>query len=512
MKTDQSTNRDLSIGIIGAGFSGLCMAIQLKRAGFSSFTIFEKSDGVGGTWRNNTYPGAACDIPSFLYSFSFEQKPDWTLKYAEQPEILKYLESCVDKYQLNHHIRFNAEITSACFDANSGLWQIETKGGEHYATNVLVSGCGQLNRPNIPNIPGIQDFQGETFHSARWNHSYDLTNKTVAVIGNGASAIQLVPHLQQQVKQLTVFQRSPNWIITKTDRKFSSLEQWIFKHIPGAAQLYRSYIYLMLELRWFPFSDYLTSVSLSIMRKRFVNKMEQRIHDEQLKPLLLPNYLPGCKRILLSNNYLETLQQPNVSLVQGSIQQITPNALVMEGGNTYPADCIIFATGFKTTDFLAPINIEGLDGKTLHQEWQDGAEAHKGITVSGFPNLFMLYGPNTNLGHNSVIFMIERQVQYILKCIRLLSENSLKFINLRVDKQHQYNQTLQQRASRTVWNSGCTNWYRLGSGKIVNNWPWASWRYLFQTGRVDLSNFEVEPAIETDVLPVYVEEKIQAIK
>ena len=489
MNLKQPEKKALSIAIIGAGFSGLCMAIQLKKAGFSSFTIFEKSDGVGGTWRDNTYPGAACDVPSFLYSFSFEQKTDWTLKFAEQPEILKYLEDCDDKYQLRSHIKFNTEIVSACFKTDSALWQIETRQGDRYTANVLVCGCGQLNRPHIPNIPGIEDFKGEKFHSACWNHDYDLTSKTVAVIGNGASAIQFIPHIQKRAKQLIIFQRSPKWIIPKPDRKFSSFEHWIFKHIPVMMQLRRSCTYLRLELHWIFFSDYLASL---IMSKRLGRKMAQQIRDDRLKPLLLPDYPPGCKRILLSNDYFETIQKENVSVVQKPIQRICDNVIVTEEGQTYPVDSIIFATGFKSTEFLIPINIEGVDGRNLHQDWQGGAEAYKGIAVAGFPNLFLLYGPNTNLGHNSVIFMIERQVHYILQCIRLLSERNLKFMNLRSEIQRRYNQKLQVQAEKTVWSSNCTSWYKTVDGKIVNNWPRASWYYFLQTRKVEINDFEVE--------------------
>ncbi len=491
MKKSIKSKQGLSIAIIGAGFAGLCMAIQLKKAGFSSFTIFEKSDGVGGTWHQNTYPGAACDVPSFLYSFSFESKKYWNLKYAEQPEILEYLEHCARKYNLYQHIHFNTELVAARFDGNSGLWHIKTQTGETHSVKILVSACGQLSRPYIPEIPGLEDFKGTKFHSAKWNHEYSFEHKNVGVIGNGASAIQFIPHLQRKARSLIVFQRSPNWILLKREHKFKPIERWLFKHIPGASKFYRYIIYFTLEFTWLAFSK--DSWLSQIMTKLYKHKALRRlkgIKSDKLRSVLLPNYPLGCKRILLSDNYYEVIQQDNVSIVTESIKRIDENAILTHDGESYSVDAIILGTGFRATEFLIPIHIEGLDGRNLHQEWQSGAEAYKGIAVTGFPNLFLLYGPNTNLGHNSIILMIENQVNYILQCINILSRENLKFMNVRPSSQNRYNQRLQTQATNTVWNSGCTNWYKNKDGKIINNWPYATWKYFLETRQVELGAFD----------------------
>ena len=497
-KSPIKIKQNLSLAIIGAGFAGLCMAIQLKKAGFSSFTIFEKSDGVGGTWRQNTYPGAACDIPSFLYSFSFESKKDWNFKYARQPEILKYLEHCALKYNLYPHIHFNTELVAARFDENSGLWYIKTHTGETHAVNVLVSACGQLSRPYIPEISGLTDFKGVKFHSANWNHEYSFEHKNVGVIGNGASAIQFIPHLQKKARSLIVFQRSPHWILPKREHKFKPIELWLFKHIPYASKFYRYLIYFTFEFNWLAFfpDSWLSQIITKLYRHKVLRRLN-RIKSDHLRSVLLPNYPLGCKRILLSDNYYEVIQQNNVSIVTESIQRIEENALLTKEGKSYSVDAIIFATGFRATEFLLPLQIEGLESRDLQQEWQLGAEAYKGIAVTGFPNLFLLYGPNTNLGHNSIILMLENQVKYILQCINILSRENLKFMNVRPSSQNRYNQRLQTQALNTVWNSDCTNWYKNKDGKIINNWPYSTWKYFLETRRVDLSAFDFFPNQES---------------
>ena len=480
----------LSIAVIGAGFSGLCIGIKLKKAGFNDFVIFEKSDGVGGTWRDNNYPGCACDVPSFYYCFSFEMKPDWSLKFAEQPEILAYLEHCTNKYELRSHIRFNTEIERAQFDEREGLWKLHTCAGDKATARVLITGCGQVNRPSVPDIPELDTFKGMKFHSARWNHDYELNDKRVAVLGNGASAIQFVPHVASKVKKLTLFQRHASWILEKPDRRITPWEKWIYRWIPLSAKAYRLWIYLVLEFRY---SGVLKdNWQIKVVTEKVNREMDKKIQDKTLREALRPDYEVGCKRILISNDFYDVFQRENVELVTSPIDKVEDDGLVTKAGERYPVDAIIFGTGFKTNEFLAPMKIEGLDGESLDHLWRDGAEAYCGITVAGFPNLFMLYGPNTNLAHSSVLYMIETQVIYITRCLKILQQQNLKYINVRKDAMVRYNEEIQAKLKKTVWDTSCSNWYKTASGKIVNNWPEATWRYRKRLKNVALHDYHLE--------------------
>ncbi len=480
--------QNLEIAIIGAGISSLCMAIKLKKVGIASFKIFEKADTLGGTWRDNTYPGAGCDIQSFLYSFSFELKYDWTLNYPKQMEILQYLEYCADKYDIKQHIQFNTEIIAAVFEHEQGVWSIHTHADERFQANILISGCGQLNRPKIPNIPGINTFQGTQFHSARWNHQYNLSGKTVAVIGTGASAIQFIPLIAKEAEKLFIFQSSANWVLNKQDHKFTQFQHWIFKTFPFTVNLYRLWIYLTLEFL-------LVSGVLQkdgIMGKFFAaylsRQRHQKVKQVTLQSVLEPKFPVGCKRVLLSNDYYETLQQPNVEVISSLIKAIYTNSVLTQDDEEYPVDTLIFATGFYANNFLSPIKIMGLNKQLLEEKWKDGAEAYKGIMISGFPNLFMLYGPNTNTS-NSIIFMVECQVRYIISCIRLIQRKSLKYLDVKPNVQSLFNQKLQADAAKTVWSSDCANWYKTDKGKIVNNLPRSTLYYLLTTLRANPKDF-----------------------
>lgn len=478
------------IAILGAGISGLCMAIQLKKAGISSFTIYEKSNGVGGTWRDNTYPGAGCDVPSHLYSFSFESKADWSRKYAEQPEILQYLEQCAQKYGITPHIQFNTKIADARFDETEGVWRLCTGTGEEITVNILISGCGQLNRPNYPEIPGLDTFEGTTFHSARWNHQHDLAGKNVAVFGNGASAIQFIPHIAPKTKKLYVFQRSANWMIPKADRKYAPFEQWMFRHFPAVAWLYRYFLYLQLEKNFFAF------FKGSRYSKQVENSTEQlltKVSDPHLKDVLRPDYPVGCKRILISNDFYTSIQNPNVEVVTTPIKQVTREGVITSDDQSRPVDTIIFATGFEATTFLTPMKVEGLSSMTLETAWKEGAEAYLGVAVSGFPNFFMLYGPNTNLGHNSIIFMIECQVGYVVQCIQKLIDGNLLYLDVRREAMDQYNQELQENIKKSVWDASCKSWYKTETGKVTTNWPSFSAQYWWRTRRPNFSEYYQRP-------------------
>ncbi|MEB3340711.1 NAD(P)/FAD-dependent oxidoreductase [Okeania sp.] len=483
-----NTEKNLEIAIIGSGISGLCMAINLKKAGITTFKIFEKADNVGGTWHDNTYPGCGCDTASILYSFSFEPKSDWTRNYPKQPEILQYLEHCADKYDIRKHITFNTEITGAFFESEKNIWRICTASGEEYYANILVSGCGQLNQPKIPNIDGLETFSGTQFHSARWNHEHDLKDETVAVIGTGASAIQFIPIIAQQVKKLIVFQRTAAWVLPKLDFKFTSFIHWLGKTFPLTLRLYRWLLYLVHEF---------LVIYLTIKQNNIVGKMisalldfqrDRVIKNENLKSILKPNYAIGCKRVLISNDYYHALQLPNVEVVADGIKRINQNQIITKNSGEYSVDTLIFATGFDTT-LLSAIKIVGLNNQLLQDKWQDGAEAYKGIMIPGFPNLFMLYGPNTNTGTQSIIFMIECQVNYILSCIKMMQKNSQKYLDVKSDINSEYNEKIQVAAGQTVWNSGCSSWYKTKTGKIVNNWPFSTVRYWLTTFQANPKDF-----------------------
>lgn len=473
--------------IIGSGFSGLCLGIQLAKAGITSFTILEKDDRLGGTWRDNTYPGAACDVPSFAYCFSFEQKTDWTRKWAHQDEILGYMEHCASKYGLMPHIRFGCEVAAAKFDADRGVWQVRTRTGEELEAEVLVSGVGQLHRPYTPAIPGLDSFAGEQFHSARWNHGVDLGGKRVGVIGNAASAIQFVPEIASRVRQLTIFQRSANWMLPRRDREYRPVEKWAFGHIPGAARLYRWYVWAMLESRYPLFRS--EGFMSRVLRKYAKAFIREQIGDADLRRILVPDYPPGARRILVSDDYYAALTRDNVEVVTAPIERVTPAGVATGDGKEHSFDLLILATGFETTTFLMPMDFEGLEGRSLQQSWAGGAQAYLGLAVSGFPNLFLMYGPNTNLGHNSILFMIECQTRYIVACVRRLRDEGVKYLDVTSEAMTTYNRQLQAELAETVWAKTDHSWYKRADGRITNNWAGTTTRYWWRTRRPDWSAF-----------------------
>jgi cation diffusion facilitator CzcD-associated flavoprotein CzcO len=386
--------------IIGTGFAGLGMAIRLKQAGVHRFTVLEQDDGVGGTWRANQYPGAACDIPSHLYSFSFEPNPRWTRSYGEQSEILAYLEGCATKYGVLPHCRFNVQVTRATFDERASVWEVEAKDGRRWRARALVSGCGGLSRPSYPDIPGMDSYAGPKFHTARWNHDVSLDGKTVGVVGTGASAIQVVPAIAPKVGQLHLFQRTPPWIMPKPDRSIGAREQGLFSRVPALQRLARTAQYWTHEWRAAAFvhEPRLLKRAEPLARRYLAS----RVRDPELRAKLTPKYTLGCKRILLSNDYYETLQRPNVEVVTGGIERVTPKGVLTKGGVERTLDALVLATGFQASEAVAPFDVRGRGGRSLESEWAGGAEAYLGASVAGFPNFFMIIGPNTGLGHNSM--------------------------------------------------------------------------------------------------------------
>lgn len=471
--------------IIGAGFGGLGMAIRMKQHGFSDFLLTEKGNDVGGCWRDNTYPGAACDVPSHLYSFSFERHYPWSRRFAPQAEILAYLRHCASKHDINRHIRFNTEVTAAEWQESQQHWRISLNDGTHITARALISATGQLNQPAYPPLQGIEAFQGPHFHSARWDHSVDLRNKTVAVVGTGASAIQFVPEVAKIAGKLMLFQRSAAYVINKPDRAYSKLEHRILERWPLTHTLDRARIYATNEARVLGFTSF--QKAMEFYKWLFRRQLTSQIHDPALRKKLTPNYPMGCKRILMSNDYYPALAQDNVEVISHGIQAVDDNGLVDSTGVHRAADVIIYGTGFRATDFLTPIEISGRDGRQLNNVWHDGAEAYLGITVHGFPNLFMLYGPNTNLGHNSIIYMLESQFHYVLQCLEQLKQQPV--MEVRDEVQSEFNQRLQKQIRETVWEKGCNSWYKTESGKNTANWPGFTFDYRRRTRHLDLQDF-----------------------
>jgi cation diffusion facilitator CzcD-associated flavoprotein CzcO len=476
--------------IVGAGFAGLGMAIRLQQEGIDDFVLLERASGVGGVWRDNRYPGLTCDIESHLYSYSFEPNPNWTRMFAPQPEILAYLERCADKYGLRSRIRFDTPATGATFDEQSGRWTVETGGREPVSARVLISGAGHaLSQPVYPEIPGRTAFAGKTMHSARWDASLALEGKTVAVIGTGASAIQIVPSIAPRVRQLHVFQRSPPWILPKPDRDIAARERKRFERFPLLQRLWRWWQFWVHELSGAGFF-----VTFSVMAfgqwlaRRYLGTA---VPDPALRARLTPAYKMGCKRILVSSDYYPALLRPNVELVTERIQEIRPHSLVTADGRERPVDVLVFATGFEAAEAKPPFGVRGRGGLELVEAWRDGIEAYLGTAISGFPNLFLLVGPNTGLGHSSMVLMMESQIRYILDAVRALRSRGLKFVDVLRDVQRRYNVSIQKRLARTVWNTGgCLSWYRTRSGKNTTLWPGFTAEFRWRTRRFDASNYE----------------------
>jgi len=477
--------------IIGTGFAGLAMAIRLRRAGIRSFTLLEKADRLGGTWRENTYPGAACDLMSFAYCFSFEQKTDWSRKWSPQPEILAYMEHCAEKWELAPHIRFGSEVLGARFDADACLWRVRVRRGddiEELEAEVLVSGVGQLHRPVVPKIPGLASFEGDWFHSAEWNHGVDLAGKRVGVVGNAASAIQFISEIAPQVAHLTIFQRSANWIIPRGDRAYSEVEKRRFTRFPWLAKAYRWLIWARQELM------FQVMVGRPWFSKRFEQAARENIDlhvaDPELRRALVPDYPIGGKRILIHDDYYPVLERKNVSVVTSPIDRADADGIVTADGTSHPFDVLIFATGFDTNSFLAPMAIEGLSGRLLEDEWKGGAAAYYGMTVPDFPNFFMMYGPNTNLGHNSILFMLECQADYIAQCVERLRRPGVRALNLRREAMRAFDERLQRDLAKTMWARTGKSWYKTADGRITNNWSSTTTRYWWETRRPDWRAYE----------------------
>ena len=479
------------IAIIGAGFAGLGMAIALDKAGRGDYLILEKAGDIGGTWRENTYPGCACDIRSLLYSFSFEPKRDWSRQFPMQAEILDYLRQCVRRYDLARRIEFGAKAVSMAYDEASGRWTIRLADGRLVDCRVLIAAMGPLHQPNIPAIPGASGFAGPQFHSAQWDHGADLTGKRVAVVGTGASAIQFVPQIAKQAAQVTVFQRTPPWVLPKPDRAIGDRLHRLFETVPGFQRAYRWFVYWQAEATIATFTyPRLTGLGEKVAR----SFIARQVPDPELRRKVTPSYRMGCKRVLLANDYYPAIAQPHVKLVTEAVTEITGSGVISADGTEHPADAIIYGTGFHVTDAYTRADIAGAGRVAIADLWRDGAEAYLGLTVAGFPNMFLMLGPNSVLGHNSMIFMIESQVHYVLRCLDLIDKRGT--IAVTDQAQHEFNADLQRRLQTAVWSAGgCVSWYLDLAGVNRAIWPGSTLRYWRKTRRPVTAHFG--PAVPT---------------
>ena len=483
------SQQDFPIAILGAGFGGIGMAIKLKKAGIRSFTMFERADEIGGTWRDNTYPGAACDVPSHVYSFSYEQKPDWSRAFAESWEIQDYLKGVVEKWKLRPHIRFGTEIVDARFDEAIGSWTLTDTNDETFTARVVVAAVGGLIDPALPDIKGIQSFTGQFHHTARWNHDYDLTGKNVAVIGTGASAVQVVPSIAPLVAKLSVFQRTPGWVVPKPDKKYSELAKRLFARFPLLLRASRATKYWLSEL--FGPMIFLNWPRLSSIGERgSLRHLEQQVKDPQLRAKLTPDFQFGCKRILISDDYWASFERENVELVTEPIEEIKSGGIETTGGTLHEFDSIVLATGFEVGFARAPFPVTGRGGKTLGETWKNGAVAYKGMTVSGFPNWFSIMGPNTGPGHTSVLVFSEAQTGYALQAIQKLRNEGLRFMDVRQDVQDRYNAGIQGRMKHMVW-STCKSWYVSEDGSNHALYPGYAAEYAARVRKFKPKEYEI---------------------
>lgn len=478
----------VDVAILGAGFSGLGMAAKLLEAGRRDFVVLERATSVGGTWRDNTYPGCACDVPSYLYSYSFDTRGGWSRTYAPQPEIRAYLERFAAKSGVLAHVRFGRTVVDARFDEPSGRWTLTTAGGETLDARVVVSGTGALSNPAIPKLAGAESFEGRQFHSATWDHGYDLRGKRVAVIGTGASAIQFVPAIQPAVERLYVHQRTPSWVLPRGDRELSRVERSLLDRSPLARSLYRGLIYASHEARALGFvaDARVMKVAAALGRRH----LRAQIADAALRAKLEPSYLPGCKRILLSNDWYPALAKPNVELVTEGIERLSPSGVVTRDGVERRVDAVIYGTGFAVHEYTGAMRVVGRGGLTLRDAWKDGAASYLGTVTAGFPNLYLLMGPNTGLGHNSMVYMIESQVAWVMRCLAWQDANRVAWVDVRPDAQRAFVDEMRRRLDAAVWASGCGSWYLDEAGRNTTLWPGFTFEYRARTRRFDPTRFE----------------------
>jgi cation diffusion facilitator CzcD-associated flavoprotein CzcO len=491
-------NRSPSVLIVGAGIGGIATAIELRRHGFDDIRILEAADGLGGTWYYNSYPGAACDVPSHLYSFSFAQRRDWSRLCSPQEEILSYLRGVARDHGVEALVQFGTEVRACTWSDESRCWSVSSTDGRTWAADAVVIATGQLNQPAVPRIEGADTFAGHSFHSARWDHGYDLSGKRVAVVGTGASAVQFVPELARTAGRLTVFQRTGNWFLPRRNRAYPPLLQAVIQYVPGVQALRRRYMY-----------HYVESLTAQIRNPETIGRigalysslfMRRQLRDPEVRRKAWPNYTFGCKRILFSSYYLPTLQRPNVELVTDRIERMTPAGIATSDGVEREFDCVIWGTGFHTDHFMFPMEVTGTRGRSLRETWADGAHAHLGIAVPGFPSLFMIYGPNTNTSGGSIVLYEETQAAYIRQALELVRDRCVAAIDVRPEVEAASDREVQARFAGTAW-TRCDSWYRDATGRIITNWPGYMREYEARLERIDASEYSFVPMPEREQVP-----------
>ncbi|MEU6685612.1 NAD(P)/FAD-dependent oxidoreductase [Streptomyces sp. NPDC046832] len=478
------------VAVVGSGFGGLGAAVRLRREGVTDFVVLERASSVGGTWRDNSYPGCRCDVPSHLYSFSFAPHPDWPRTFSGQEHIRAYLEHVTDVFRLRPHLRFDSEVKRMTWNGERLCWDIETSSG-NLSADLVVSATGPLSDPKVPAIPGLESFPGKVFHSARWDHDYDLRGKRVAMVGTGASAAQIVPAIQPDVSRLTLFQRTPPWVMPRIDRNISGAERWLHRQLPFTSQLRRGLLWGIRELQVQAFTKH--PKQLGFIEDLARRNMARAIKDPALRAKLTPDYRIGCKRILLSSDYYPALAQPNVDVVASGLTEVRGSTLVAADGSEAEVDAIVFGTGFHVTDMPIAERVVGADARTLAETWKGGMEALRGASAAGFPNWMTIIGPNTGLGNSSMILMIESQLNYLADYVRQLDVLGGRVaLDARPDAVRTWNEKVQERMRRTVWNTGgCTSWYLDASGRNTTIWPGTTGEFRRATRRVDLAEYEV---------------------
>jgi cation diffusion facilitator CzcD-associated flavoprotein CzcO len=477
---------NLRIVIVGAGFGGIGLAILLRQAGFSAITLFERRPGVGGTWRDNTYPGAACDVRSHLYSLSFAPNPDWPESFSGQKDILAYIEGVAQRFGVAPLVRCNTGVVRAAFDDARQVWRVETTDGATHECDIFIPAVGQLSKPVIPDFAGRADFAGASFHSAAWDHSVELAGKRVALVGSAASAVQILPEITRAAAHVDVFQRTPNWLLPRNNHAYAAWQKWLFHHVPPSRLALRLYIYLYGEFLYDAFRT--GSWRNRLLKNMSLKHLGAQVHDPGLREKMVPRYEIGCKRVLFTDDYYPCFNQEHVALVTEPIDHFEAAGISTRDGVLHEADMVVFATGFDVTNSLRPVEIVGRGGLDLQAAWAQGPEAYRGIAVPHFPNLMMLYGPNTNLGHNSIIVMLEAQSRYIVQCLEHMVERNLATLEVSEPATRSYNEWIQVQLGKMVWSTGCGSWYTTG-GRITANWSGSTLEYRRQMRRVVFSDF-----------------------